>query len=92
MLIIMIMLIVVVFKITMIIMVNKQKNNQHSHHDHDDDVKVKDPGCRALISLTPEQQERAETIQGFVQATDNCHIKDLDTISQFNGHDKTENT
>jgi len=28
---------------------------------------VKDPGCRALISLTPEQQERAETIHGFVQ-------------------------
>ena len=44
-------------------------DHQHRHHYHD--LQVKDPGCRALISLTPEQQERAETIHGFVQVTNN---------------------
>ena len=38
-------------------------------HDHDNHNQVKDPGCRALISLTPEQQERAETIHSFVQVS-----------------------
>lgn len=28
---------------------------------------VKDPSCRALISITSEQQERTDTIHGFVQ-------------------------
>ena len=69
----------------------QQNNNQHSNHDHHDDDQVKDPGCRALISLTPEQQERAETIHGFVQVTNN-YSKALNIISQCNGHDKTKNT
>ena len=58
---------------------NGQQTKNNHNHDHDDDVKVKDPGCRALISLTPEQQERAETIHGFVQVTDN-HSLALNTI------------
>ena len=46
---------------------HQQHQNEHDHHDHHYFGQVKDPGCRALISLTPEQQERAETIHGFVQ-------------------------
>ena len=43
-------------------------NDVGNNGDGDDNAaQVKDPGCRALISLTPDQQERAETIHSFVK-------------------------
>ena len=35
----------------------------------DGGFQVKDPSCRALISITSEQQERTDTIHGFVQVS-----------------------